>query len=98
MELNMALSPAFITGAAAYFPVAEITFDRFHEVKLLNEAMDKVRKDARKEYEALKGLKYTFLKNRENLSGKQATSRVEMVQLYPKRGEAYRLKVLFNDL
>ena len=44
MELNMALSPAFITGAAAYFPVAEITFDRFHEVKLLNEAMDKVRK------------------------------------------------------
>ncbi len=62
MELNMALSPAFITGAAAYFPVAEITFDRFHEVKLLNEAMDKVRKDARKEYEALKGLKYTFLK------------------------------------
>ena len=44
MELNMALSPAFITGAAAYFPVEEITFDRFHEVKLLNEAMDKVRK------------------------------------------------------
>jgi len=94
----MDLSPAFIAGAAAYFPVAEITFDRFYVVKLLNEAMDKVRKDERKEHEALKGLKYTFLKNRENLSVKQEASMVEMIQLYPKLGETYRLKVLFNDL
>ena len=36
----MDLSPAFIAGASAYFPAAEITFDRFHVVKLLNEAMD----------------------------------------------------------
>jgi transposase len=53
----MDLSPAFIAGASAYFPAAEITFDRFHVVKLLNEAMDKVRQDERKEHDALKGLK-----------------------------------------
>jgi transposase len=55
-QLSMDLHP-FIGGAAAYFPAAEITFDRFHVVKLLNEAMDKVRKDERKEHDELKGHK-----------------------------------------
>lgn len=97
-QLSMDLSPSFIAGAAAYFPDAKITFDRFHVVKLLNEAMDKVRKDERKEHEALKGEKYTFLKNRQNLSAEKEIILTESLQLYPKLGEAYRLKVLFNDL
>ena len=97
-QLSMDLSPAFIAGAAASFPSAAITFDRFHVVKLLNEAMDKVRKAERKEHDALKGQKYTFLKNRKNLSDKQEKALAELIQLYPTLGEAYRLKVLFNDL
>ena len=68
------------------------------KLELLNEAMDKVRKAERKEHDALKGQKYTFLKNRKNLSDKQEKALVEMIQLYPTIGEAYRLKVLFNDL
>ena len=48
----MDLSPSFIAGAAEAFPAAEITFDRFHVVKLLNEAMNKVRMiDERKEHD-----------------------------------------------
>ena len=47
-----------------HFPKADITFDRFHIVKLLNKAMDTVRKQERKEHEQLKGHKYTFLKNK----------------------------------
>jgi len=43
-QLSMDLSPALIAGAAKSFPSAAITFDRFHVVKLLNEAMDKVRR------------------------------------------------------
>lgn len=97
-QISIDLSPAFIAGAAASFPSAEITFDRFHVVKLLNEAMDKVRKTERKEHESLKGHKYTFLKNRENLSDKQEKALTELITLYPTLGKAYRLKVLFNDL
>ncbi len=97
-QASLDLSPAFISGVKESFPSAEITFDRFHVVKLLNEAMDKVRKSERKEHEALKGQKYTFLKNRENLSETQQKDLAEMIQLYPTLGEAYRLKVLFNDL
>ena len=97
-QASLDLSPAFISGVKESFPSAEITFDRFHVVKLLNEAMDKVRKAERKEHEALKGQKYTFLKNRENLSETKQKELAEMLRLYPTLGEAYRLKVLFNDL
>jgi len=97
-QLSMDLSPAFIAGAAESFPAAAITFDRFHVVKLLNEAMDKVRKVERLEHDDLKGHKYTFLKNRKNLTDKQEKSLTDMIELYPNLGKAYRLKVLFNDL
>ena len=46
----MALSPSFIAGAADSFPDAQITFDRFHVVKLLNEAVNQVRIVERKEH------------------------------------------------
>ena len=97
-QISMDLSPSFIAGAAESFPEAQITFDRFHVVKLLNEAMNQVRIAERKEHDALKGHKYTFLKNRENLSDKKEKELDELIKLYPTLGEAYRLKVLFNDL
>jgi transposase len=97
-QISMDLSPSFIAGAIDFFPTAQITFDRFHVTKLLNEAMDKVRKSERIEHDDLKGQKYTFLKNRQNLTDKQEESLVKMIELYPTLGEAYRLKVLFRDL
>lgn len=92
------LSPAFISGINKYFPKSEIHFDRFHVVKLLNEAMNKVRQLERKEHEELKGHKYTFLKNKEKLSNKKTQELSELITLFPTLGTAYRLKELFNDL
>lgn len=97
-EVSMDLSPAFISGVAEYFPRAQITFDRFHVVKLLNEAMDQVRKSERLEHEDLKGHKYTFLKSPQNLSDTKRQELEVLVRAYPNLGEAYRLKILFNDL
>jgi transposase len=97
-ELSMDLSPAFIAGASQSFPSAQITFDRFHVVKLLNEAMNKVRIIERKEHAELKHHKYTFLKNKQMLPDKQRQALDQMITLYPTLGEAYRLKELFNDL
>jgi transposase len=97
-QVSMDLSPAFIAGVKDTFPCAQITFDRFHIVKLLNEAMDAVRKAERREHDALKGHKYTFLRNPESLSKTQQQQLTNMIRLYPTLGEAYRLKTLFNDL
>ena len=54
-QISMDLSPSFIAGAAESFSDAQITFDRFHVVKLLNEAMNQVRIIERKEHDELKG-------------------------------------------
>jgi len=97
-QLSMDLSPAFIAGAKENFPKASITFDRFHVVKLLNTAMDEVRRSERKEHESLKGHKYTFLKNTDKLSDKQKERLAEFITLYPTLGEAYRMKETFNVL
>ena len=60
--------------------------------------MDKVRRVERIEHEELKGLKYTFLRNRKNLSDKQEKPLLEMIEFYPNLDKVYRLKVQFNDL
>jgi len=95
---SMDRSPSFISGVNEYFPKAEIHFDRFHVVKLLNEAMDEVRQLERKEHDELKGHKYTFLKNKKQLSDKRQQELNHLITLFPTLGKAYRLKELFNDL
>jgi transposase len=96
-QVSIDLSPAFIEGTGDNFPNAAITFDRFHVKKLLNEAMNEVRKAERKEHQALKGHKYLFLKNNHKLSKKQRNERTNFITLYPVLGEAFRLKELFDD-
>jgi transposase len=91
------MSPAFIGGVLENFPGSKITFDRFHVKKLLNEAFDKVRQQERKDNELLKGHKYTFLKTYEKLTSKKQQELDFLTMMYPRLGEAYRLKVMFDD-
>jgi len=93
----MDLSPAFISGVQTEFAAAAITFDRFHVKALLNKAMDQLRKNERRQHEALKGHKYTLLKAEGSLTGQQALERHLLLESYPTLGQAYRLKVLFDD-
>jgi transposase len=97
-NICMDMSPSFIAGAIDEFPKSAIVFDRFHIVKLLNEAMDDVRKKERIQHQLLKNHRYTFLKNERNLSSKQKEQRDEILELLPVIGEAYRFRELFNDL
>lgn len=96
-QVSIDMSPAYISGVTRNFPNAEITFDKFHVSKLINEAMDKVRKAERKEIIELKGHKYLFLKNNRNLSQEARDKKHYFLIAYPKLGEAYRLKEMFND-
>jgi len=96
-DICIDMSPAFIAGILDHFPNTSITFDRFHVVKLLNEAMDEVRKKEAREHDILKGHKYTLLKAEHNLSKRQKMEREELIELLPNIGNAYRLKMLFQD-
>jgi transposase len=70
-DASIDMSPAFIKGLRENFPNAEITFDKFHISKIINEAVDKIRKRELGEQNVLRGMKYVFLKNRENLTESQ---------------------------
>ena len=68
------MSGAFIKGTDEQLPNANITFDKFHVVKGMNETMKKVRHQEFREYpEKLAKTKFLFLKNPEDLSDDQAT-------------------------
>jgi len=89
------MSPAFISGCMKHLPEASMIFDRFHVVKEVNKAMDELRKLERKGNELLKGRKYTFLKTK--LTPKIKEEKDLLMEYYPKLGEGYKLKELFND-
>ncbi|NOX25191.1 MAG: transposase [Deltaproteobacteria bacterium] len=44
------MSPAFIKGVIENFPGAELTFDKFHIMKVVSEAADQVRREEQKEH------------------------------------------------
>ena len=77
-KVSCDMSPSFIKGVNEYLPEAEITFDKFHIMKIINKGVDAVRKEEAQEQDILKGNKYIFLKNEENLSVKQVETRKEL--------------------
>ena len=62
------MSPAFIKGTADSLPNAAITFDKFHAVKIINDAVDQVRRTERKDHKLLAGTRYLWLRNPDRLS------------------------------
>ena len=43
-QVSCDMSPAFIKGVVDNLPNADVVLDRFHVTKIVNEAVDKVRK------------------------------------------------------
>ena len=62
------MSPAFISGITEQFPESSLTFDKFHVMKMVNEAVDLVRREEQHHNAELKNTRYMWLKNPNNLS------------------------------
>jgi len=67
-QVSCDMSPAFIKGVEDNLPNAAVVFDRFHVTKVINEAVDKVRKTEVGQNPILKNSRYLFLKNRDHLT------------------------------
>ncbi len=78
VDVSCDMSPAFIKGVNKYLSEAKITFDRFHIMKIINVAVDEVRRQESKEQDMLKGNRYIFLKNEKNLTQRQSQIREEL--------------------
>ena len=62
----------------ANFPNAKITFDKFHVIKLVNEAVAEVRRGEAKHNDWIKGTRYLWLKNLQNLDAEEKASIVRL--------------------
>ena len=93
------MSKAFIKGIKEALPNAEITFDPFHLIQLMNDALGKVRaEEARLFPELLHGSRYAFLKNPENLTEKQDETLTKLSHYHLKTGRAYLIKLALQDV
>ena len=94
------MSPAFIKGIKENLPNAQITFDKFHIIKIINEGLDKVRRAEAKENPILKGTRYLFLKNEQPLSQKQQQKKaeLELADINLKSFEAMRMRETFQQI
>ena len=97
-ETSMDMSPAFIAGTRKNLASANITFDKFHVVKQLNEAIDEIRRQETKVNPCLKGSRYVWLKNPENLTVRQQADLQTLSKENRKLAKAYQMKLTFQDI
>lgn len=96
---SMYMSVSYKAGRKEYFPNSEEVYDRFHIKKLLNEAVDLVRRKEVREIDTLKNTKYLWLKNERNLKEKE---KIQLADFIEKdaclTAKAYQFKQSFDQL
>jgi transposase len=97
-EVVCDMSPAFISGVETHLPEAAVTFDRFHVIKLLNTAVDEVRREEQRTEPSLKSTRYIWLKNPGNLTNAQAAKVHGLSRSKLKTARAYRMKLVFQEI
>ncbi|MFQ6084608.1 MAG: ISL3 family transposase, partial [Candidatus Aminicenantia bacterium] len=93
----------YLHSISRYIPQAEVVFDKFHITKMINMALDQVRREEhkklqRKRSDILKRTRYIFLKNPENLTEKQEMTFKELERYHLKTVKAYKLKEMFKHI
>ena len=104
-SVSMDMWPAFISATLKCLPQArkKIAFDKFHIAKYLGEAVDKVRQQEHKALmsqgiEDLKGSKYDWLYNPENMTRKQKNRFKALRESSLKTARAWAIKELAMSL
>lgn len=92
------MSPAFISGVTENLTEAEITFDRFHVMKLIGDAVNDVRRAEVKARPELRGTRYVWIKNEPNLTAKQSTVLDTLSSTNLKTARAWRMRLAFQDI
>lgn len=94
---------AFGNSTATHAPQAAILFDKFHVIKHLGEALDKIRKSEYARLEGkprtfIKGQKYTLLSHPQNLTGSARKNLKLLLAANKRLNTAYVLKESFGQL
>lgn len=98
-EIAMDMSRAFIAGAGEHFPDAQISFDRFHVMKLCGDSLDEIRKQVVRESGGLpRGAMWALRGNLENLKEEQRQLREQICKEHGKIARALSIREFLADL
>ena len=99
-EVCCDMSPAYIKGVEESLPRASVTFDKFHVVKAMNDALDKVRRRESAGCAELKGTRWHWRMNEKDLSAGQRDSleKACLSGACKQTGKAYRMKILLQQI
>lgn len=95
--VTMDMANAYYSWISENFPKAHIVFDHFHVIKLMNDKLDQVRRRVTAKLDELqkrqlKGLRFIFLKNNEDLPEDAKTILRNMRENFQDLGDAYMFK------
>lgn len=99
-EVCIDMSAGFIRGVEKALPQASVTFDKFHVMRLVGDAVDQTRRQERPTHPELKGQRYTLLRKPETMSDAQLefASSLLLTRTATKTARAYHLKLAFADV
>jgi len=97
-EACLDMSAAFISGLGEQLPNAHLTFDNFHLMKLLGDAVDQVRREEQPMHPELKGSRYVWLVNEWNRTEAQAKTFDALRSSKLATVRATHLRSVFQDL
>lgn len=99
-QVSCDMSSAFIKGVREELPEAQVTFDKFHIIKIINEAVNAVRREEAKTNPLLAGARYALLKNESNLTAKQKIirDRLCLLGLNLKSVRALQIRETFQQI
>ena len=100
--IAMDMSRSYISAIREYLPHVAIVFDRFHVVKILNEALDEIRKKEREKYAAKgekigKGDRFLFLRNFEDLDNDEQGRLKKLFEINAVLAKAHIMKEQFRE-
>jgi len=92
------MSASYRAGIAEHLPWAEVTFDRFHVIQLLNTAVDEVRRQEAKATPSLKRSRYLWLKDKRDWTRRQILHYTDLKRLNLKTHRAFRIKEALREI
>ena len=75
-----------------------MTFDKFHAVKIVNDAVDQVRRAEQKGQSVLRGTRYIWLRNPANLSDRQQATLDSLPTRHLRPRVPIQIRLAFQDL
>jgi transposase len=98
----MDMSGPYESAMKEFFPFLNIVFDRFHIMKLINEAIDEIRREQQRLYkeagnDVLKGGRYLLLKNLNTLDSTQTTNLKILLEMNAPLATAHQMKEQFRQ-